>query len=187
MKVEAFKDRYDISRLRQHLKPHPRNYALFVVGINCGLRFSDLIRITVKDVQGLEVGNRFFIREKKTKKQRYVIINKAIHEAIERLLKSKNYGQNDPIFQGTIRGKALSYKSVNALVKNWAKWLGLSQNYGTHSLRKTFAYCQRRYGGVAIELIQRLFNHKNMRETMLYVGIEDNEIDAIPLNHEVSY
>lgn len=187
MRVEAFKDRYDIARLRQHLRSHPRNHALFVVGINCGLRFSDLIRIRVKDVQGLPVGDRFYIREQKTGKQRYVVINKTMHEAIERLLKSAGYKLNEPLFQGTVRGQALSYKSVNALVKSWAEWLGLRENYGTHSLRKTFAYCQRRYGGVAIELLQRLFNHRSPRETMLYVGIEDREIDAIPLNHEVNY
>lgn len=50
MRVEAFKDRYDIAQLQKYLHNHPRNYALFMVGINSGLRFSDSIRIKVKDV-----------------------------------------------------------------------------------------------------------------------------------------
>lgn len=104
-----------------------------------------------------------------------------MHKAISRLLRSVDYKPHEPLFQGTVRGKALSYKSVNALVKSWAKYLGLRENYGTHSLRKTFAYCQRRYGGVAIELLQTLFNHSSPRQTMLYVGIEDKEIRQVLL------
>lgn len=141
----------------------------------------------MKDVQDLGVGERFYTREQKTRKQRYVVINQSRHEAIDKLLKSKNYKPSEQIFQRSIRGKELSYKSASALVKGWAEWLGLRGNYCTHSLRKTFAYCQRKYGGVPIELLQRLFNHKSARETMLYVGIEDIEINAIPLNHEINY
>lgn len=188
MLVEPIRKKSDVKRLLQHLAPHPRNYALFVIGINCGLRYSDLARICVKDVKGLAVGESFFIQEKKTKKRREIVINNAMHDAIEKLLTAYPYYKpHEPIFQGSIRGEALTWRSANELVKQWGRFLDLRFNVGTHTLRKTFGYHQRKYGGVAIELIQRALNHKHYRDTERYIGIEDVEVREIPLRHEVKY
>ena len=187
MQVEPIRKKSDVKKLLQHLESHPRNNALFAVGINCGLRYSDLKRITVQDVKNVPVGQSFYTIETKTKKRRAVVINNVMREAIDRLLASKDYGPNDPIFQGSKKGYPLTWRSANELIKSWARFLGLRGRYGTHSLRKTFGYHQRKYGGVPIELLQRVFNHKNIRETMLYICIEDCEVDAIPMMHEIKY
>ena len=187
MQSEPIRKKSDVKRLLQHLESHPRNYALFVVGINSGLRYSDLSRIRVLDVSGLLVGESFYTKEKKTGKRREVVINHAMREAIDKLLVSKSYGPNEPLFQGTIRGKALTWRSANELMKSWGRFLDLRVKVGTHSLRKTFGYHQRKYGGVPIEILQRIFNHKNIRETERYIGIENVELNEVPLNYEIKY
>nr|WP_320011554.1 tyrosine-type recombinase/integrase [uncultured Desulfobulbus sp.] len=186
MNVQPFKDLDDIARLRKHLSDHPRNYALFVIGINCGLRFSDLIRLKVSDVKNRAVGDHFTIQEQKTGKRRAVVINTTMHDAIEKLLAANpTYHADEPIFQGTNRGKALTYQSGYALIKQWAEWLGLQGNFGTHTLRKTFVYGQRKHGGAPLEILQKALNHRNMRETLRYACIDDTEVLELPMKYEL--
>ena len=63
--VEPIKDKNDIKRIKQVLKSNERNLLLFNLGINSGLRISDILALNIKDVK-----NRDFIeiREKKTNK-----------------------------------------------------------------------------------------------------------------------
>jgi len=85
------------------------------------------------------------------------------------LFKSKK-GNNQPI------GK--SY--VNQKMKEWIK--GMKGNYGTHSLRKTFGYIQRKHFGVGFDILCKRFGHSNPSITMRYLGIEDKEVNGILLN-----
>lgn len=55
----------DKETIREIIKQqNKRNYILFLLGINTGLRISDILRSRVRDVEGRSI----FIREKKTKK-----------------------------------------------------------------------------------------------------------------------
>ena len=54
-----------IKELKEYFKEqNERNYILFLLGINTGLRISDILRLRVRDVEGWNI----FIREKKTNK-----------------------------------------------------------------------------------------------------------------------
>jgi site-specific recombinase XerD len=56
--------------------------------------------------------------------------------------------------------------------------VGLTGNYGTHSLRKTWGY-HARLSGVPLELIMHKLNHANVSVTKRYLGITDDELRAI--------
>ena len=50
--VQPIRDREKIENMKMELlKTGYRNYLLFVVGINTGLRISDILRLTVLDVK----------------------------------------------------------------------------------------------------------------------------------------
>jgi site-specific recombinase XerD len=56
--------------------------------------------------------------------------------------------------------------------------VGLRGNYGTHTLRKTWGY-HARLNGVPLELIMHRFNHNNLAYTKRYLGITDDELEAV--------
>ena len=60
------------------LRQNPRNYFLFLLGINIGLRISDLIPLQVKDLQGSHI----VIQEMKTGKQKRFFINNQLRSEI---------------------------------------------------------------------------------------------------------
>jgi hypothetical protein len=57
IKVDPIKNLKDVKSIKKLLKDNPRDYALFVIGINTNLRASDLVNITVQQVQDLKAGN----------------------------------------------------------------------------------------------------------------------------------
>ncbi len=65
IKVEPIRETTDIDRIKNILEGRPRDYALFTLGINTNLRASDLLRITVDQVDSIPPGGSFTIREKK--------------------------------------------------------------------------------------------------------------------------
>lgn len=63
--VQPIRDKEMIKELKEYFKEqNERNYILFLLGINTGLRISDILRLRVRDVEGWNI----FIREKKTNK-----------------------------------------------------------------------------------------------------------------------
>ncbi len=89
---------------------------------------------------------------------------------------------DDFLFKSRKGNNALTIQSVNRLVKKWTKEINLKENYGAHTLRKTWGYHQRVTYSVGFEIISKRFNHSNPAITMRYLGIEDKEIHATLMN-----
>ena len=72
-----------------------RDYCLFVVGINSGLRISDLLQLTISDVinQG-KIKERIRLREKKTNKFKDFPLSEKAKKAIKDYLNTRNYTEN---------------------------------------------------------------------------------------------
>jgi len=175
MKVEPIKRQKDIATMKRLLENNPRDYCLFVMGINLNLRASDLIRIRAKDVRGLKEGEGFQLKEKKTQKYRAIILNRSCIEAIKNLLSSKPFSDDDLLFPITaIR--------IHQLVSGWCKAVNLKGNYGSHSLRKTWAYWQRVKYNVPIPVLMTALNHSSQKQTLDYLCISEDEVRSVFLN-----
>jgi integrase len=98
IKVEPIRDLKSIKAIKKLLADNPRNLCLFTLGINTNLRASDLLRITAGDVRHLKVGDTLNLKEKKTDKHRAIVVNKAVVDAVQRLLKSRQYQDSDLLF-----------------------------------------------------------------------------------------
>jgi site-specific recombinase XerD len=57
----------------------------------------------------------------------------------------------------------------------------LRGNYGTHTLRKTWGYHARK-NGVELALIMHKLNHNSLAYTKRYLGITDDELEAVMRN-----
>ncbi len=182
IKVEPIKNLKDIETIKKLLFNNPRNYALFVLGINTNLRASDLCSITVGMVRNLNPMNEIGIKEKKTGKTRRITLNKGCTDAIQRLLASRPYQDEQQMFLSQRGNKALIPNTINKLVKLWCKAINLKGNYGSHTLRKTWGYHQRVKYNVGIPELMVCFNHSTQRQTLEYLCIQPEEIKSVYAN-----
>jgi integrase len=180
IRVEPIKDLKDIKAIKKLLSDNPRDLCLFTLGINTNLRASDLLKIKAGRVRNLKPGDELTLNETKTGKHRRINLNKAVISCIQGLLNSREYNDDDPLFLGQ-RG-TLTVPSVNRLVKQWCKAINLKGNYGSHTLRKTFGYHQRKTFGRGIPELMVVFNHSTQRQTLDYLCIQPDEIKDIYLN-----
>ena len=180
--VEPIRRIEDIKSIKKLLAGNPRDFLLFTMGINNGLRIGDLLKLKVRDVQEVKPGETVRVREQKTGKDNVLVINKSTHKALQDYLDQTEFNLDDYLFQSQKGKGPLSVSYVNRLVKSWCRQINLRGNYGTHTLRKTFGYIQRVQYGVGFELLCKRFNHSSPAVTMRYLGIEDKEVNGILMN-----
>lgn len=180
--VDPIRSERDIQRIKKLLSSNSRDLLLFTMGINNGLRISDLLNLKVGQVRNLEVGQVVVIKEKKTGKKNFLMVNKGVYSVLGDFLGGReDLTDDDFLFQSRKgQNEPLTVSSVNRMVKEWT--FGMTGNYGTHSLRKTFGYVQRTKYGVSFEILCKRFNHSNPSTTMRYLGIQSQEVNDILMN-----
>jgi len=186
--VEPIRDRKKIAQIKNLLRGQQRfrDLLLFVVGINTALRISDLLQLQIShflDEQG-HFRHSFWIKERKRGKRNEVVLNASIREALgEYLVAFPDIGANQKNFL-FFRSKGNDYSLPIKRGQAWkfvtliCKETGLSGNFGTHSLRKTWAY-HARLSGVDLALIMHKLNHESIAYTKRYLGITDDELQAV--------
>ena len=172
----------DVKLITKMLADQPRNQCLFLLGINNGLRITDLLALKVGQVRYLKPGESVRIRETKTGKWNHLFVNKTTHKALRNYLGSVNLSDDDYLFKSKKGNQPLRMESVNQLIKSWCKAAKIKGNFGCRTLRKTFGYHQRATFGVGYDVLARRFNHDSPRTTMRYLGIADEEVEKIALN-----
>jgi integrase len=173
--VEPIKNPEDLERIKKLLKDKPRDLALFTLGINSGLRGGDILSLTVGQVKNAKPGDIVHIKEKKTGKQNYFVINHAIHKTLKTYLNAKDVSNDERLFPITIQ-------RFHQLVRKWTMEAGIHGNFGTHSLRKTFGYMQRIMYCADWNALASRFNHASPKTTERYLGIGDEEINSMLMN-----
>ena len=180
--VEPLRKIRDIKSIQKILKDNPRDYLLFTMGINNGLRTGDLLKLNVNQVSHLKVGQHITIRENKTGKDNILVVNKAGFKAIRQYMDILKPDSDDFLFASRKGKKPLTIQAVNLLIKKWTSAINLRGNFGAHTLRKTWGYIQRTEFGVGFEVIAKRYNHSNPAVTMRYLGIEDKEVHGTLMN-----
>jgi integrase len=192
--VEPIKDKTQIENIKKCLKNGHGKYAgslrdwlLFTLGINSGLRISDLLKLTVEDVEGMD---RISVKEKKTGKAKDFPLSDNCKTAIVEyltatkltpghLFRSRNLG-----FYGAT--KSISRQQAYDIINSAARDTGIitksnGVKIGCHSLRKTFGF-HAYNNGVPIEVIQKLMNHSSPAVTLSYIGITKQTLDSVYIN-----
>ena len=171
--VEPIKKVKDINRIKQYLygKQNKRDYCIFVVGINVGLRAGDLLRLKIGDVtDGKRVLDEVSIKEEKTGKIKTFALNTSAKEAIQLYLNTLSGKDPKGYLFKSQKGGHLGVRSLHYIIKSTMSDLKIEGNYGTHTLRKTMAY-HRYINNVPLETIQKMLNHSSSAITLRYIGI----------------
>jgi len=179
--VEPIRDIKQIDQIKGNLyrQKNPRDYLLFVFGINSGLRISDILSLKLRDIKDYRGHLKEYldIKEQKTKKTRRVHFNKQIKEALNYyLVKTKIFDLERYLFinEKTNENKPITRVRAYQLINKWCRDVGINYKVGGHTLRKSFAY-HLFDQGVRIERISSLLNHQNTKVTFRYIGITDDE------------
>jgi integrase len=170
--VQPIREIEDIYRMLEGLGKWNVMYRmLFLIGINTGLRISDLRQLRVRDVRK----NYITMTEQKSGRQMRVLINEELRHEIDdyiqslpndRVLFPSREGKNSPI------STSRAWQVLNAV----ASEIGLEQ-IGTHTMRKTFAHhTYKKTKDLA--LVMRHLNHVDVGTTMRYLGLQQADMDA---------
>lgn len=198
---EPIKKLEDIKKISDYLISNGRyrDNMLFIVGINFGLRVSDLLQLRFTHLIDDNFGFRstFPILEKKTKntrkvkKNRYITINEAVMDAVTLYLQNSNGCKLDNYMfrsesnRGSNKNRPLSRMSVDRILKEISDSLSLGIKMSTHTLRKTFAYHQMVMSNNdprKLLLLQKTLGHSSTAMTLEYIGITNEEIKEAYLN-----
>ena len=186
--VEPIRDRKKIAQIKNQLRGQCRyrDLLLFVVGINTALRISDLLELQIQHFldDHQRIKQRFWIKERKRGKRQEVVVNVSIRDVLEEYLAAYPeiiHDQNNFIFFNTKDNgfmKPIRRGQAWKIITTICKQVGLHGNFGTHSLRKTWGY-HARMQGVDLALIMHKLNHESIAYTMRYLGITDDELQAV--------
>ncbi len=194
--AEPIKRMQDIERISRFciVNGRFRDNMLFIVGINFGLRVSDLRMLRFSNLinPNNTFKDSFPVFEKKTrntrkkKKNRYITINTAVVEAVTLYLENTpNISLSDYMFRscsnrGGNQNKPLRAQSIDRILKGFAKDLDINVKMSTHTLRKTFCYHQMlmSYNDPRkLLLLQKMLGHSSPAQTLDYIGITEEEIE----------
>lgn len=169
--VEPIRNIEHIKKLEHYLEQkNPRDLLLLTIGINCGLRISDIVALNVGDVQNK---THIQIIEKKTGKYKKFPINAKLKPMFDEFTKGKHSGE--ALFKTRFHNRMDRFTAYR-IIKTACRLAGLTEKVGTHTMRKTFGYHHyKKYKDIA--MLQKIFNHCNSTITLRYIGIEQEQID----------
>ena len=169
--VEPIRDLEHLRMLEDYLaKRSMRDLLMFTIGINCGLRISDIVALNVEDVR-----DKSYIQivEQKTGKYKKLPINDKLKPMFAMFTKGQK--ADAPLFT-TIFGNRMNRFGAYYILKTACEAINLPEKVGTHTMRKTFGYHHyQKFKDVA--LLQMIFNHSSPQITLRYIGINQDQID----------
>lgn len=188
--VEPIRQMQDIISIKYMLMENKRDYCLFVFGINTAYRASELLSITCGQVRGVKPGDEFCLKEQKTGKQRRIKLNRQAVKAVRLWLAEHPDPRDDAALFISRTGRALTVSTLSTYVKQWCASVGLSGNYASHSLRKTWGYHQLRNNKdmspeLLLTTLVKAFGHSSLEMTLAYLGIVSEDVGRLFMEVEL--
>ncbi len=171
--VEPIRNKKKIESVKRILKENgTRDFLLFLIGINSGLRISDILKLRVQDVKDKDY---IEIYEQKTGKYKKIPITNSFKKPLNEYILDKN--NSEWLFRSQRRNYPISRIQAYRIICTACDKAGIKTKIGTHTLRKTFGY--HFYNKTKdIALLQWIFNHSSPSVTLRYIGINQDIIDA---------
>lgn len=177
-----------------------RNKLLFLIGMNVGIRASDLRTLKWsffydEDTEGNRVFKDCYVLQpmKQRKQHKFVklFFNQTVKKAIENYVVEYPVDDLDTFLFPSRKGdEPITVQSLWRIIKDTATEAGIKQNIGSHSLRKSWGYrCfnQATDKNKALVILQQCFNHSSTQITMKYIGLIDDDISEMYNSIELGY
>ena len=176
VRVDPIKKKNDVMKVINELqKGSERNVILFKIGIYTGLRIEDILKLKVKNING----NTIEVQQKKTKKYKRIQLNDDLKNSWKNYI--RDMGKEDYIIQSRNGlNEPLSYTQAYRIIKKAIKKARIKGNFGTHTLRKTYAYAL--YENNDLSIVQGALDHDNQLTTLKYIGVTEEEINRATMS-----
>lgn len=170
--VQPIRDKGKIQEMKSELLNNGyRDYLLFIIGINTGLRISDILKLRAMDVRDK---THIVIKEQKTGKEKRFYINGNLKREIDSYI--RRMGDGEYLFKSREgENKPMTRVRAYQILNSAAEKIGIEE-VGTHTLRKTFGYWHYQQNK-DVALLQELFNHSAPSVTLRYIGINQDIMD----------
>jgi integrase len=183
--------RDQIALIRASLKArgHPRDMALFSLGIDAMLRGGDLLALKVADVRDIHgrILDRLTVLQGKTRTPVHITLTQKTRELLAALIEAQGKWGDDFLFtpDRAPHGKALTEVSLRRLVKSWAELCHLDpRRYSNHSLRRSKAVYVYRETRNA-EAVRQMLGHSSLRHTVAYLGVGAEEVSDLARKFDI--
>ena len=148
-----------------------RDFAILQVFLQTGIRVSELITITLSD---LDLENKTLKVHGKGKKEREIPLEKKGIQSLRSWLAVRPSTSDTHLFLN-YEGTGFSIRGVRKIVDKYLKIAGIQKKISCHGLRHTFGTNKAALGMSAFQL-KELFGHSNIQTSLDYVHIGTNDI-----------
>lgn len=179
--VEPIRDPETVKKIGEYLKEKDSKlYIMYAIGIYCGLRITDILKLKVKDIKGKQNIN---IKEQKTGNVKTYPVKAALANEITKYCTDNSLGSSDYLIhrRGTPE-KHISRRYAYKVINEAGLHFNLN-NLGTHSMRKTFGYHFYKQTN-NIVLLMKIFNHNDQNKTLRYIGVEQDTVNEAMRNFD---
>lgn len=166
-----------------------RDYCIITLFLNCGMRVSELVGISLPDIDR-ELRSLRVVG--KGSKERIVYLNDACRAALADYLQEVRLAGGmadlpDKALFLSNRDKRISVKTVQYMVYKYLDLAGLgAKHYSVHKLRHTAATLMYQSGEVDIRVLKDILGHEQLNTTQIYTHVSDknmqNAMNANPLS-----
>ncbi len=164
-----------------------RDFAMITLFLNCGMRLSELVGISLSDIDP-ELRSLRVIG--KGNKERIVYLNAACQEAIMDYLRARQalapIKDKNALFL-SLRTTRISNKTVQYVVKKYLTLAGLEyKHYSTHKLRHTAATLMYQSGKVDIRVLKDILGHEQLNTTQIYTHTSNSQMEEAMQNNPLA-
>lgn len=178
--VQPIRSKEQIQDMKDSLKRwcSERDYILFLIGINAGLRIGDLLKLKVSDLKGKK---RVVIKEGKTSKKREHTFTNNVYKEIQAYIETVD---SEWLFPSRKGDKSISTTQAYRQLVKAGDMVDMPEGIGTHTMRKTFGYWYYKRTK-NIYTLQAILNHSDISITKRYIGITQDEINNTLIDFEL--
>ena len=159
-----------------------RNYTMITLFLNCGMRLSELVGISMTDIDRDMKSLRVI---GKGSKERVIYLNDACRAALNAYLPTRAAmadriapEDKQALFLSTRRNQRISQKTVQYIVYKYLDMAGLGhKKLSTHKLRHTAATLMYQSGNVDIRVLKDILGHEQLNTTQIYTHVANKSME----------
>ncbi len=173
-KVQPIKNICDIEKIKLYLKEsNRRNYLLFVIGINTGIKSNQILNLKVKDVVDDDYKTKSYIDID----NKEYFINEPINQAIKEFLEENDIGLNSYLFESQKYELPINRSHLYRILNNAVSKCNIDIHIGNETLRKTFGY-HYYHKTRDVKYLKEIFNKASQKTLFDYLGIESELVEC---------
>lgn len=152
---------------------NPKHKLLVEFMYAAGLRVSECVSLKMDDLDLSEKIGK--IKHGKGNKERYIILSDNLIQHLNDYLYQK---KDDSNYIFSIKGKPITIRQAQKIVKESAKKAGIKKRVFCHALRSSFA-THLLEAGTDIRVIQELLGHSNLSTTQIYTKVSTQQLKKV--------